>query len=62
MFTPAGNGLKCEIHLLVNSRYHMFATDYGYCGKKARWWYDGILLCQDHKNAVQNLLAAMEAK
>ena len=55
-FTPARTGVRCEIHLLVNSRYHMFPQDYGYCGRKAKWRYGIYALCDSHKRALERTL------
>ncbi len=56
-FTPVeARGLTCEIHLVVHARWHMFTQDYGYCGRRARWWYRGMLLCGGHKRSLETVL------
>jgi len=42
--------------MVVNSRYNMFPTNLGYCGKKARWRYGIYALCDSHKRAVERVL------
>lgn len=55
-FTRCGKGPTCEVHLLVESRRLMLPTNYGYCTKKARWWYESVVLCDGHKRALEAIL------
>ena len=55
--TEKPKGMTCEIHLLIESRRHMFPQDYGYCARKASYWLDGMALCNVHMGAVERVLA-----
>jgi len=61
-FERRNTGMRCEIHLLFESRRRMFPTEWGYCGRKAKWWWESYALCDDHKYAVQEVLAESSKK
>jgi hypothetical protein len=55
-FTPCAKGARCELHLLAESRWHMYSTDLGYCGSRAVWWFGPYRLCERHKAGLERLL------